>query len=163
MKSHCKSDTVLATIAFRNRGFDMCKAQVETEDAVMGRQRTERAHRARKCNRRCVGTGQRSRQQCGWSFLENDRRQMDRPDIREDPVPIPPLPFEGARVRRERIAKQDIDNSGATVRCPGCDAIEDNKRAQAHSDLGGKRMARCLRITPQGAESLDRRSEVIKK
>ena len=37
-----------------------------------------------------------------------------------DPTPIPPLPFEGARIQRERITKQDID---------GCSAIKDNKKS----------------------------------
>ena len=70
---------------------------------------------------------------------------VDRPD----PIPIPPLPFEGARVQRERITKQDIDEF--TIGCPG--SIKDNKRAQAHSDR--------LRTTPHGAERLDRSNEVI--
>ena len=30
---------------------------------------------------------------------------------------------------RERITKQDIDEFGATVGCPGCNAVKDNKRA----------------------------------
>ena len=29
---------------------------------------------------------------------------------------------------------QDIDEFGATVGCPGCNEITDNKRARAHSD-----------------------------
>ena len=74
-----------------------------------------------------------------------------------DPIPIPLLPFEGARIQRERITKQDIDEFGATTGCPGCNAIKDNKRTQAHSD----RCRRSLRITPHGAERLDRRNEVI--
>ena len=32
-----------------------------------------------------------------------------------------------------RITKQGIEEFGATVGCPGCYAIKDNKRAQAHS------------------------------
>ena len=78
-----------------------------------------------------------------------------------DPIPIPPLPFEGARVQRERITKQDIDEFGATIGCPGCNAIKDNKRAQVHSDRCRKRIEECLRNTPHGAERLDRRDEVI--
>ena len=53
-----------------------------------------------------------------------------RPEIREYSIPIPPLPFEGARIQRERITKQDIEKFGATVGCQGCNAIKDNKMAQ---------------------------------
>ena len=74
---------------------------------------------------------------------------------------MPPLPFEGARIQRERITKQDIVKFGATVGCQGCNAIKDNKRAQAHSDRCRERVERCLRITPQGAERMHRRNEVI--
>ena len=28
---------------------------------------------------------------------------VDRPEVRVDPIPVPPLPFEGARIQRERI------------------------------------------------------------
>ena len=35
------------------------------------------------------------------------RWTVDRPDIRTGPIPIPPLPFEGPRIPRERITKQD--------------------------------------------------------
>ena len=58
---------------------------------------------------------------------------VDRSEVRVDPIPIPPLPFEGARIQRERITKKDIDEFGATIGCQGCNAIKDNKRAQAHS------------------------------
>ena len=78
-----------------------------------------------------------------------------------DPFPIPPLPFEGARVQRERITKEDIDEFGATIGCPGCKPIKDNKRAQAHSDRCRTRIEECLRTTPHGVERLDRRNEVI--
>ena len=54
-----------------------------------------------------------------------------------------------------------FDEFGATVGCPGCNAIKDNKRAQAHSDRCKKRIEECLRNTPHGAERLDRRDEVI--
>ena len=65
----------------------------------------------------------------GVSWRKKDGRwTVDRPDIRVDAIPIPSLPFEGARIQRERIAKQDIDEFGATVRCPSCNAIKDNKK-----------------------------------
>ena len=57
---------------------------------------------------------------------------VDRPEAQVDP--IPPLPFEGAPVQRERITKQDFYEFGATHECPGCNAIKDNERAQAHVD-----------------------------
>ena len=98
---------------------------------------------------------------------------VDRPEVRVDPIPIPPLPFEGARIQRERITKKDIDAKAAmpskttkeqssergigTIGCQGCNAIKDNKRAQAHSDRCRLRIEECLRNTPHGAERLDRR------
>ena len=72
-----------------------------------------------------------------------------------------PFPFEGARIQRERTTKQDIDELGATIGCPGCDAIKDNKRAQAHSDRCRMRIEECLRTTPLGVGRLDRRKEMI--
>ena len=69
--------------------------------------------------------------------------------------------FEGARIQRERITKQDIDEFGATIGCPGCNAIKDKKRAQAHSDRCRMRIEECFRTIPHGAERLDRRDEVI--
>ena len=68
---------------------------------------------------------------------------VDRPEVRVDPIPIPPLPFEGARIHRERITTQDIDEFGATVGCPGCNATKDNK--MAHSDRCRRRIEECLR------------------
>ena len=82
---------------------------------------------------------------------------VDRPAVRVDPIPIPPLLFERAGVQRERITKQDIDEFGATIGCPGCNAIKDNKRAQVHSDRCRARIEECLRTTSHGAERLDRR------
>ena len=79
--------------------------------------------------------------------MTGGRWTVDRPEAQVDPIPIPPLPFGGSRIQRERITRQDINE-------PGCNAIRDNKRAQAHSD-------RCSRTTPHGAERLDRRNEVI--
>ena len=86
---------------------------------------------------------------------------VDRPEVRVDPIPIPPLPFEGARIQRERITKKDIDGFGATIGCQGCNAIKDNKRAQAHSDRCRMRNEECLRNTPLGAERFDRRNAII--
>ena len=86
---------------------------------------------------------------------------MDKPEVRVDPIPIPPLPFEETRIQRERITKQDINEFGATIGCPGCNAIRDNTMAQAHSDLCRRRIEECLRATPHGAERLDRRNEVV--
>ena len=57
---------------------------------------------------------------------------MDRPEVRVDPIPIPQLPFAGARIQRERNTKQGIDEYGATVMCPGCNPMKDGKLAQAN-------------------------------
>ena len=62
-----------------------------------------------------------------WRMTDG-RWTVDRPDIRVDPIPIPPLPFEGARIQRERITKQDIDEFGAIVGCHGCNGVKDNKK-----------------------------------
>ena len=86
---------------------------------------------------------------------------VDRPELRVDTISKPPLPFEGARLQGDRIAKQDIVELVATVGCPGCNAIKDNKRAQAHPDRCRVRIEEGLRITHQGTERLDQRSEVI--
>ena len=73
-----------------------------------------------------------------------------------------PLSFEGARILRERNTKQDVNKFGATVGCPGCNAIKENKRARkpiqivAQSDL--KNVSEEIY---RGAERYDRRSEVI--
>ena len=69
-----------------------------------------------------------------WTMTDG-KWTVDRPEVGEDPISISPLPFEGARVQRERITKQDVEKFGATVGCQGCNAITNNKRAQAHSDL----------------------------
>ena len=45
--------------------------------------------------------------------------------------------------------------------CPGCNAIKDRKRAQAHSDRCRMQIEEIPRIAPQGAEIIDRISEVI--
>ena len=55
--------------------------------------------------------------QSRWDKADG-RWTVDRPDIRVDPIPIPPLPCKGARIQRERITKQDIDEFGVTVGCP---------------------------------------------
>ena len=94
-----------------------------------------------------------------WRMTDG-RWTVDRPGLRVDPIPIPPLPFARARIQRERITKQHLESFGSTVGCPGCSANKE-KRAQAHSDRWRVRFSDCLRITPQGAERLDRRSEVI--
>ena len=41
---------------------------------------------------------------------------VDRPETQVDPVPPPPVPFEGGRVQRERITKQNIEKFGDTFR-----------------------------------------------
>ena len=67
-----------------------------------------------------------------WRIVDG-KWTLDRPTIRIDPVPPPPVLFEGARVQRERI-RADVEGFGTTAGCPGCKAIRPAKRAQAHSD-----------------------------
>ena len=86
---------------------------------------------------------------------------VDRPMTQINPLPPPALPFEGARVQRERMTMTDMEAFGTTAGCPGCNAIRSGKRAQAHSDPCRARIEECLKTTPEGAERLDRRSEVL--
>ena len=64
-----------------------------------------------------------------WELFRHDGQRVS---IRVDPIPVLPVPFEGARIQRERITRQNIDDFGAIVGRLGCNAIKDNKRAQAH-------------------------------
>ena len=95
-----------------------------------------------------------------WRMTDG-RWSVDMPEVQVEVIPLPPLPFDGSSVQRERITKQDIDEFGATVGCPGCNAIRDNKRRQAHSDRCRRRIEENLKKTPHGAERLNRREEVI--
>ena len=67
-----------------------------------------------------------------WRMTDG-RWSVDRQEARVDSIPTPPLSHEGARIQRERVTKQDINEFGATMGCPGCITIRDC-RAQAHSD-----------------------------
>ena len=125
-----------------------------------------RAREIRRLEPRYRGDKEAIRSVIGVPWRITDGRwTVDTPEVGVDPIPIPLLPFDGARVQRERererITKQDIDEFGATIRCPGCNAIRDNKRRQAHSDLCRRRIEESLRKTPHGAERLNRREEVI--
>ena len=62
---------------------------------------------------------------------------MGRPEVRVDPILIPPLLVAGARTQRERITKQDIDKFGATVR--GVQVV-----TRSHSDRCRVRIEECL-------------------
>ena len=86
---------------------------------------------------------------------------MNRPVAHIDPLPPPPVPFEGARVQRDRVTITDIEAFGTTAGCPGCNAIRSGKRALAHSDPCSDSIKECLKTTPEGGERLDRRSEVL--
>ena len=67
--------------------------------------------------------------------LTDGRWTVDKPEVRVDPSPIPPVPFaKSTSSKGKNHTKKDIDEFGATVGSPGCTAIKDNKRAQAHSD-----------------------------
>ena len=48
-----------------------------------------------------------------WRITDG-RCTVDRPEVRVDPIPIPPLPFEGARIQREESAEPRLDAQVAT-------------------------------------------------
>ena len=85
--------------------------------------------------------GQGGRQQCDWSTVEVDRRQVD-----SGPNSYPTIAM-CRSTNSEGNTKQYIDELGATVGCPGSNTIKDNKRAQAHSDRRGVSIEECLRVT----------------
>ena len=95
-----------------------------------------------------------------WTIADG-KWTTDSPATKLDPLPPPPVPFEGARVQREIITRTDIETFGTTAGCPGCNAIRSGKRAQVHSDSCRVRIEECLKTTPEGAERPDRRSEVL--
>ena len=77
-----------------------------------------------------------------------------------DPLPPPQVPFEGARVQRENHHRADIEAFGTTAGCLGF------LRSDLESELKPPcrvRIEERLRMTPEGAERLDRRSEVLRK
>ena len=71
--------------------------------------------------------GQRSHQQCNWCTLDNNRRQMDSGQTRKFEWTRSQFfhcHLRRAQIQMERITKQDINEFGATVGCPGCSAIK---------------------------------------
>ena len=60
-----------------------------------------------------------------------------------------------------RITKTDIKAFCTTAGCPVCNAIRSGKRAQAHADPCRVRIEESLKTTPEDAECLDRRREVL--
>ena len=89
-----------------------------------------------------------------WRMTDG-RWTVDRPEARVDPIPIPPLPFEGARIQRERITKQDINEIGATIGCPG------NKKSTSTLRSLQEANRRASENHSAWAERLERRDEVI--
>ena len=67
-----------------------------------------------------------------WRIVDG-KWTVDKKTIQIDPLPPPPMPFEGARVQ----SRADIAAFGTTAGCPG------------------------FNVTPEGAERLDRRGEVL--
>ena len=86
---------------------------------------------------------------------------VDRPVTQDDPLPPTSVPFEGARVQRERITGTDIEAFGTTAGRPGCNQFRAGKRPQTHSDPSRVRMEECLKTTPEGSERPNRRSEAL--
>ena len=139
-------------------GMRNCSAEcfIGNAEGVFRAREIQRLELQDRCDTEAINSG------IGVPWRRTDGNwAVDRPAVRVDPMLIPPLPFEGARVEREKITKQDIDEFGVTIGCPGCNAIKDNKRAQAHPDRCRTGIEECLRTTPHAAERLDRRNEVI--
>ena len=93
-----------------------------------------------------------------WRMTDG-RWTVDRPEVRVDPIPIPPLPLREHAFRGRESPSRTLTSSEPRLDAQGCNAIKDNKRAQAHSDRCRKRIEECLRNTPHGAERWDRREE----
>ena len=68
-----------------------------------------------------------------WRIVDG-KWTLDRPMTQIDPLPPPPVPFEGAQVQRERITRTDIKALGTASGCPGCKASRSGMRAQPHSN-----------------------------
>ena len=99
--------------------------------------------------------GQRSLQERNWRTLENDRRHMDSAQTRHSsgPDPNPAIAMlKEHETRWKESPSMTSTNSNAQVATPS---------RHAHSDRCRVRIEECLRITPEVAETLDRRSEVI--
>ena len=89
--------------------------------------------------------------------LTNGRWTVDKPDVRPDPIPIPPLPFAGARIQWERNAKHDVDEIGATV---GVQVATRSRTGKAHKPTLTVPSANRRRPQAQFVRSRkDRRSE----
>ena len=86
---------------------------------------------------------------------------VDRPASQIDPLPPPPVPFEGARVQRERITRTDIEAFGTTAGRLGCDAIRSGRRAQARSDSCRVRLRSVPKQLQQDLSAWNPRREVL--
>ena len=85
-----------------------------------------------------------------WRMVDS-KWSVDRPATQIDPLPP----------QRERITRTGIEAFGTTAGCPVCNAIRSGKRAQAHADPCRVRIEESLKTTPEDAECLDRRREVL--
>ena len=92
--------------------------------------------------------------------LTDGRWTVDRPAVRAGSIPIPPLPL--TLILRERITKQDIDEFGHTVMLRA-QPDQRQETCTRQTDCCRVRIEECFRVIPQGAETLDRRSEVEEK
>ena len=94
--------------------------------------------------------------------LTDGRWTVDKREVRVDPSPIPPVPFaKSTSSEGKNHTKKDIDEFGATVGSPGCTAIKDNKRAQAHSDRCRVRIEELPQSHSARSRRLDQRLDVI--
>ena len=96
--------------------------------------------------------GQRSRRERNWSTVENVT----------DPIPQSRVcQLKEHESRGKESPSKTSNNSDPLLDAQVGTQTKTTKRAHAHSDRGRERIEECLRTATQGAERLDRRSEVI--
>ena len=87
---------------------------------------------------------------------------VDRLEAREDPIPILPLPFEGASVQRERITKQDIERSSEPLSDVKVATRSKTTRGHRHNQIVARNELKdAFESLHNGQKAWDRRNEVI--
>ena len=115
-----KSNTEPAIIAFRNRVAEMREAEVTTEDAVTGDKPSNGVIENTLMLLRGIIVHKVVR---AGNIVVLD---VTNPHIRNT--------RDGTVIKLAVNTKQHIDEFGATVGCPWCNAIKDDSRVQTHSD-----------------------------
>ena len=77
---------------------------------------------------------------------------VGRPEVRVDPIPIPLLQFEGARIQKERITKQDTVDFGATIAQVAMQSktTKEHKHTQIAAERVLKNASEPLRMEQEG-------------